>query len=1077
MLQLGFCTRYFAIIIVLAAFSCSLNSCGAGTHAAASFIDLETAGTLAGLAPGSSPPIDIPRITVDTKGKKPISKPDAVPRLGGVPLKVHFFDGGSSDPDGFIVMWEWNFSSAGGWEDFTSTQGEAWHTFNKPGNRIAHLRVTDNDGNKDVASVSIEMRTGNNSNPIAVASSDLDFGHAPLTVVFSASGSYDPDGTLVTWEWDFDDGSGFQDFTNEEGEISHEYLIGGLYAATLRITDDDGAASTASVTVDINEVPVAVANASPDSGNAPLEVTFHAGGSHDVDGTITAIYWDFDDGAGFQDFTGDGGAAVYIYQSHGQYTAILMVIDDDGASSQATVDITVLEHRGDWWMFGRGLTHRRQSPIPGPKAGNLKWGFNAGVRVYSSPAIGADGTIYIGSGHWSTGNFYAINPDGSMKWSYPARGVECSPAIGVDGTIYFGTGTGNFYALNPDGTYKWHYPTGSIIGSSPVIAPDGTIYFGNRSGTLYALDTEGNLKWEYNTGYWIYGSPALGSDGTIYIGSAGLQAINPDGTLAWRFGNWYVHWSSPSIAGDGTIYIGSTNGYFYAINPDNSLKWQYYGAGSRSSPAIADDGSIYVRGRDNYLYALTAGGDFKWKKLTGNRSGDWTSSSPTIGGDGNVYVGGWDNRIHAFTKNGDPLWALNTGDIVGGSAAIGADGTLYIGNNLGYVIAVHDGPPAIPPPPTGVSAANGTGYQSCKVNWNNVLGADDFRVYRALDFAGSYTLVAPSTNGQTFFGDTTGDEFVHYWYKIASVNTSGEGALSLADEGWRVAPRPQPDYPPGDWGVDVGGGIMHWFVDIPEGPVQLGSPNSEWTHTANEEVYQEFTVPAFAIAKYPTTNRQWLLFMEDGGYEDSSLWNYGWSWKTTYNITMPAYWLNSNYAGPGKEEYPVVGLSWYEANAYANWVKFLAEEQALSKVIRMPFEDEWERAAEGDTQKLFPWGDAGIQNLGDDEDWAKCNSRHNIYPDTFNQTSPVYWFPEGVSPFGVFDMVGNKWEWNGSRYTSKLGYPYQRIEYVDVGTPGLRGWGNWQDRAIRTSFRTWSNGPGGRYADSASRLAADPDSI
>lgn len=247
--------RNHVLLFIILACTIGLNACGGGTNTANGLSNSEAARASTDAAQESSPLSDVPRIAVDTKGKKPVSVPDAEPRVGGVPLKVHFFGDESYDPDGFIIKWEWNFSSDGGWQDFTSTQGDAWHTFDKPGNRIAHLRVTDNDGRKDIESVAIEMRAGNNANPVAIASSDISSGNAPLTVTFSALGSYDPDGSIVTWEWDFDDGAEFQDFTTEEGEISHDYLIGGLYAATLRVTDDDGAASSASVDISVAAQP------------------------------------------------------------------------------------------------------------------------------------------------------------------------------------------------------------------------------------------------------------------------------------------------------------------------------------------------------------------------------------------------------------------------------------------------------------------------------------------------------------------------------------------------------------------------------------------------------------------------------------------------------------------------------------------------------------------------------------------------------------------------------------------------------------------------------------------------------
>jgi outer membrane protein assembly factor BamB len=109
--------------------------------------------------------------------------------------------------------------------------------------------------------------------------------------------------------------------------------------------------------------------------------------------------------------------------------------------------------------------------------------FDTGVE--SSPAIGADGTIYCGS---FDGRLYAVRPDGSTRWSLQtADWVRSSPAIGADGTIYFGSWDDTVYAVSPGGTLVWSFKTGGHVSSSPAIGPDGTVYVGSWDGKLYAL--------------------------------------------------------------------------------------------------------------------------------------------------------------------------------------------------------------------------------------------------------------------------------------------------------------------------------------------------------------------------------------------------------------------------------------------------------------------------------------------------------------------------------------------------------------------------------------------------------------
>ena len=87
---------------------------------------------------------------------------------------------------------------------------------------------------------------------------------------------------------------------------------------------------------------------------------------------------------------------------------------------------------------------------------------------------------------------YALNPDGSLKWSYQTGGeVYSSPAIGADGTVYVGSCDGKVYALNPDGSLKWSYTTGDSVYSSPAIGADGTVYVGSGDGKVYAFNKTG----------------------------------------------------------------------------------------------------------------------------------------------------------------------------------------------------------------------------------------------------------------------------------------------------------------------------------------------------------------------------------------------------------------------------------------------------------------------------------------------------------------------------------------------------------------------------------------------------------
>lgn len=365
-------------------------------------------------------------------------------------------------------------------------------------------------------------------------------------------------------------------------------------------------------------------------------------------------------------------------------------------------------------------------PINGEE-GSLKWSFQtSGVEgvvnaVKSSPAIGDDGTIYIGS---DDRHLYAIKSDGTLKWKYETGDkITASPAIGSDGTIYVGSHDRQLYALYPDGTLRWAYPTISILSSSPAIASDGTIYVGGtdhdayiycggsvRFSTLYAVKPDGTLKWskklngtigDEEENFFPASSPAIGSDGVIYIGthvSCNAAQLNLERLIPCD--------PETEIISSSVYPIYPTNGHLYAIYPeDGKIKWDFRTLGGvDSSPAIGIDGTIYV-GSDGihigydicvdpqtqgFVYAIYPDGRFKWLF---DALGD-VDCSPAIGTDGTIYFGADNNHVYALNPadgkikivlnpDGSILrqWIFPTRGTVNSSPAIGSDGTIYVGSD------------------------------------------------------------------------------------------------------------------------------------------------------------------------------------------------------------------------------------------------------------------------------------------------------------------------------------------------------------------------------------------------------------
>jgi outer membrane protein assembly factor BamB len=345
--------------------------------------------------------------------------------------------------------------------------------------------------------------------------------------------------------------------------------------------------------------------------------------------------------------------------------------------------------------------------------GSVRWpgGFKTGSTsqlpyIDSSPAVGSDGTIYIGVGFETTpkgGAVIAIDRNGIQKGKQftAPQPVESSPIVAPDGTIYVGCRDGNLYALNPDLTVKWAFPADgdSFIYSSPTIGSDGTIYFGSAdiqdfpNSALYALTPDGKLRWRQTMGDWVESSPAIGADGTIYVGSwdDNIYAFAPDGTEKWHVTTSAPVISSAAIAADGTVYIGSNDGLLYALSPDGQTKWTFAtGEAIVASPVIGADGTIYVGSVDSNFYALNPGGPAesrqKWK--IGTQGQKQIQSTAAVRSDGSIIVGDQGGYIRALNPDdGSVRWAYQTGGQVNSSPVVAADGSVYVGSLDGKLYA------------------------------------------------------------------------------------------------------------------------------------------------------------------------------------------------------------------------------------------------------------------------------------------------------------------------------------------------------------------------------------------------------
>ena len=202
-------------------------------------------------------------------------------------------------------------------------------------------------------------------------------------------------------------------------------------------------------------------------------------------------------------------------------------------------------------------------------------------------------------------------------------------------------------------------------------------------------------------------------------------------------------------------------------------------------------------------------------------------------------------------------------------------------------------------------------------------------------------------------------------------------------------------------------------VLVPAGPFAMGSDADPHARPAHK-----VELGAYYLGRLEVTNRQFKRFLRESGYQ----------------VVAPRWDV---YDEPGREDYPVVHVSWFDAVAYCQWAG-----------MRLPSEAEWEKAARGPKGWKYPWGPTWDRN--------RCNNmamddpallKKMVELDAERGTTPVGSFPSGASPYGVLDLLGNAVEWCSSKYKD---YPYRATdgrEEADTGSLRVLRGGCWFNQA------------------------------
>ncbi|HEY5144449.1 MAG TPA: PQQ-binding-like beta-propeller repeat protein [Solirubrobacteraceae bacterium] len=350
--------------------------------------------------------------------------------------------------------------------------------------------------------------------------------------------------------------------------------------------------------------------------------------------------------------------------------------------------------RGDLAQSGRATTAPRLAGAP--------WTFHTGKGIFSSPVIGADGTVYVGS---ADDVFYALTARGKVRWTRRTGEIIDSAALLDDrGRVYVPSADGHVYALDAaTGRSVWTFAadppatTGAFINwfeGNVSMDGAGTLYAPNDNRLTYAIDRDtGVKKWAFATSDQTWSSPAFdAADGRMAFGSNFFLLGIPStfsvdaatGAQAWAAATDGATVASPLVTADGLTVVGSFDGFLRAYDSaSGALRWSFATRDHLyASPAQLPDGTIVQASADGSVYGVdprTGTQRWQYDTLAPIRS------SPAVDTMGRIYVGTGDRRLLVLNPDGRLRWSIRLAapprGTLNSSPALGRDAIVIADSN------------------------------------------------------------------------------------------------------------------------------------------------------------------------------------------------------------------------------------------------------------------------------------------------------------------------------------------------------------------------------------------------------------
>jgi outer membrane protein assembly factor BamB len=357
----------------------------------------------------------------------------------------------------------------------------------------------------------------------------------------------------------------------------------------------------------------------------------------------------------------------------------------DGGALDASVP------RGAPRMIHGAPTHVHRSAARGPETARVKWrtpvGGGVAAQVTTSPAAP---TLYAAT---LGGSVVALaRADGAMRWSAPLGDrVYSTPLVADDGTIYAGTDAKKLVALDPRGTVKWRLDVDGEADTSPAFGGGGTVVFAAGSA-VYAARRGGDLAWRFATRGKVFTAPAVTADGTVIVGAQDhrVYAIDPSGALAWSTDLGADVDGAAAIADDGAIFVGTDAGEVVRLDARGTIVWRCSTFGFvRGTLSIARDGDVLAGtyGPVPRVLRITPSGVVRGAfAIQGTGAREFgIHGAPLEDAAGTLFFGAQDDAVYAIARDGTLRFRFETRGDVDAPLTMLTDGSLVIGSEDGLV--------------------------------------------------------------------------------------------------------------------------------------------------------------------------------------------------------------------------------------------------------------------------------------------------------------------------------------------------------------------------------------------------------